>query len=98
MAIEKQQKDKGKQQKLHTHTRKQDGFAILQINEKDRKNLEQPYKSPNKKYVHIQASGEGQKDNESKALSLPDWNPQQEVGNFSVLLEIMPQASVKGIQ
>lgn len=38
------------------------------------------------------------KDNESKALSLPDCNPQQEVGNFSVLLEIMPQASVKGIQ
>lgn len=58
--MEKQQKDKGKQQKLHTHTRKQDRFAILQINEKDRKNLEQPYKSPNKKYVHIQASGEGQ--------------------------------------
>lgn len=35
--------------------------------------------------------------NESKALSLPDWNPHQEAVNFSVLLEIMPQANVKGI-
>lgn len=34
---------------------------------------------------------------ENKALSLPDWNPQQEAGHFSILLEIMPQANVKGI-
>lgn len=39
----------------------------------------------------------GKDKNESKALSLPDWNPQQEAGNFSVFLEIMPQADVKGI-
>lgn len=47
--------------KLHTHTGTQDKFAILRNNEKDRENLKQLYKSQNKKYVHMQASFQGQK-------------------------------------
>lgn len=35
--------------------------------------------------------------NESKALSSPDWTPEQKAGNFSVLLKVVPQVSVKGI-
>lgn len=35
--------------------------------------------------------------NESKALSSPDWNPEQEAGNFSVLLKVVPQVNVKRI-
>lgn len=29
--------------------------------------------------------------NESKTLSSPDWNPEQEAGNFSVLLKVVPR-------
>lgn len=35
--------------------------------------------------------------NESRTLSSPDWNPEQGARNFSVLLKVVPQGSVKGI-
>lgn len=58
--MDKKQRNKGKQQKLYTQSWKQDGFSIFYMNGKDRKNLEQLYKSQNKKSVHIQANCQGQ--------------------------------------
>lgn len=73
-------------------------FLFSRLMKKDRKNMKTPHKSQNKKYVHIQARLQDRKDkNESKALPSPEWNPQQKAGNFSVLLKVVTQVSVKGI-